>query len=334
MHEIETKNTYDASLLLAAPITQVCPCIACKNIDNPKTWISVFLRNTSNTTWEVFDKDFSKIGPKLYWNGNGGLKNMWGCPDAESIQRAQAARMQQDPFNLRVTHRRGLAGSLDKQFAGCSEKSPNTNNNKHESLPVATPSFTSFFCSASRNPASSNADASSTCNNNLQSFLSMHGANLQATLDKHQDNVLHLLCTGTTAGQNTIPKKMLTKFYKANMTTMTQINTLIACAGSKELSTQRLKEFRSITKTAAMELYNSQVVEQNAMEQEPPASIHAPIISDVIIAGQESTAADLQHADNFWQSHLPDRHHILSMDPDGNCFFRCILEQLNHDNGA
>ncbi len=58
-----------------------------------------------------------------------------------------------------------------------------------------------------------------------------------------------------------IPKKMLTKVSKTNMTTMTQINTLIARAGGKELSTQRLKELRSIAEHPAMELYNTKVVE-------------------------------------------------------------------------
>ncbi len=77
------------------------------------------------------------------------------------------------------------------------------------------------------------------------------------------------------------------------MTTMTQINTLIACAGGKELSTQRLKELGSIAKHAAMELYIAKVEEWNAMEQEPPAKIDAPIISDVMIAGQEPTITDL-----------------------------------------
>jgi hypothetical protein len=127
---------------------------------------------------------------------------------------------------------------------------------------------------------------------------------------------------------------MLTKVREANMTTMTQINTLIAHAGGKELSTQQLKELGSIAKHAAMELYDTKVAEQNAMEQEPPADIDAPVISDVMIAEQESTITDLQHSNNFWQSHLPDRCHILSIEPDGNCFFRCILDQLNHDNGA
>jgi hypothetical protein len=65
LHEIETNKTYNASLLLAAPITQVFPCVTCKNINNPTTWIPGFLQKTNNTTWEVFDKDFIEIGPKL-----------------------------------------------------------------------------------------------------------------------------------------------------------------------------------------------------------------------------------------------------------------------------
>ncbi len=87
----------------------------------------------------------------------------------------------------------------------------------------------------------------------------MHGADLQATLDKHWDDALCLLWMGTTAGQNMIPKKMLTKVREANITTITQINTLIARAGSKELSTWRLMDLRSIAKHAAMELYDAKV---------------------------------------------------------------------------
>jgi hypothetical protein len=155
----------------------------------------------------------------------------------------------------------------------------------------------------------------------------MHGADLQSTLDKYRDNVLHILRMGTTAGQNMIPKKMLTKVCEANMTTMTQTKTLIARAGGKELSTWRLKEFGSITKHAAMVLYDAKVAERNAMEQDPPANIDAPVISDVMIAGQESTVTDPQRSNNFWQSHLPGGCHILSMEPAGNCFFHCILDQ-------
>jgi hypothetical protein len=105
----------------------------------------------------VFDEDFSKIGPELDWNGDEGLKNLWGiyygCPDAEFIQKIQSAHMQQDPPKLRFMHRGALAGSLYKQFAGCLEKSPNTNNNKHKPLASATASSTSLICLAFEKPS-------------------------------------------------------------------------------------------------------------------------------------------------------------------------------------
>ncbi len=60
---------------------------------------------------------------------------------------------------------------------------------------------------------------------------------LQAALNKHRDNVLCLLHTGTATSKNVFPQKMLLKFQGVNMTTMVQINDLIACAGGKKLST-------------------------------------------------------------------------------------------------
>jgi hypothetical protein len=60
-----------------------------------------------------------------------------------------------------------------------------------------------------------------------------------------------------------------------------------------------LKELGSIAEHAAMDLYNAEVAEQNAMEQEPPVDINAPVVSDVLIAGQEPTVTDLQHSKDF-----------------------------------
>ncbi len=300
-------------------------------------WIPVFLRKTNNTTWEVFDKDFSEIGPKLDWNGDEGLKNLWGrcyrCPNAEFIQSIQAARMQKDPSQLKVMHRGVLAGSLDKKvpwmLGGVYQYQQQgryycCSHNKFHFNP----------CLASKIPAPSDTDASGTRDPDLQTFLSKHGADLQAALDKHQDDVLHLLWMGTTMGQNIIPMKMLTKVSDANITTMTQVNTLIASTGGKELSTRRLKELGSIAKHEAIELYDTQVTEQNTMEHEPPPNIDASVNSDEMNANLESTVTDSQRANEFWQSHLPDGCHILSIEPDGNCFFHCISDQLNHDNGA
>jgi hypothetical protein len=51
--------------LLFAPINQIFPCVAClnhKNINDPLTWVPVFLRMSGNTSWEVFDKDFDALG--------------------------------------------------------------------------------------------------------------------------------------------------------------------------------------------------------------------------------------------------------------------------------
>jgi hypothetical protein len=68
----------------------------------------------------MFDKDFSEIGPKLDWNGDDGLKMLWGryyrCLNAEFIQSIKAARMQKVPSNLKVMHHGLLAGSLDKKI--------------------------------------------------------------------------------------------------------------------------------------------------------------------------------------------------------------------------
>jgi hypothetical protein len=139
LHKIETNNTYNASFLLAAPITQIVLCIACKNINNPATWIPIFSAEDKQYHMGMFHKDFKKIGPELDWNGDEGLKNLWGryyrCHNAEFIRRAQVARiMHQDPSNLRVMHRMVLAGSLDKQFAG-----------SWKSLPIPTTTNTSLL---------------------------------------------------------------------------------------------------------------------------------------------------------------------------------------------
>jgi hypothetical protein len=72
---------YDKADLLATLISQIFPCIACsnhKNINNPVTWIPVFLRKLGSITWEVFDVDFEKVGLELEWDGNEGLGILWG----------------------------------------------------------------------------------------------------------------------------------------------------------------------------------------------------------------------------------------------------------------
>jgi hypothetical protein len=80
---IEANHTppFDKRELISAPINQIFPCIAClnnKNINDPLTWAPVFLRKSSNTSWEVFDDDFNDLGYGLEWDGDEGLENLWG----------------------------------------------------------------------------------------------------------------------------------------------------------------------------------------------------------------------------------------------------------------
>ncbi len=203
------------------------------------------------------------------------------------------------------------------------EESANTNN-KEDTTPAATSSSTSTSCLASRNPAPSNTDASGTRNADLQTFLSKRDADLQAALNKHCDNVLCLLRMGTMAGQNIIHKKMLTKVRKANMTTMTQVNTLIARTGGKELSTQRLKELGSVAEHKAIELYNAKVAKKNNMEHGPPPNINSSINSDVCVCVISTSSRGGLPSDavpTARQIHLPQclrRHTPLSDTPSAS----------------
>jgi hypothetical protein len=98
LQEITRNQTYDKTNLLAALVTQIFPCIACsnnKNVHDPSTWIPIFLRKSSMTTWEIFDIDFGEVGPDLEWDGDDGLGKLWGlyykCPNMEYILRVKAA---------------------------------------------------------------------------------------------------------------------------------------------------------------------------------------------------------------------------------------------------
>jgi hypothetical protein len=93
LKKIDSRGTYDKKDLLAESTNQTFPCIACndhKNILDPATWVPEFLRKSSATTWDVFDIDFEQTVHDLEWNGDEGLKNLWGlyykCPDAHFIR--------------------------------------------------------------------------------------------------------------------------------------------------------------------------------------------------------------------------------------------------------
>jgi hypothetical protein len=152
---------------------------------------------------------------------------------------------------------------------------------------------------------------------------------LQAALNKHRDNVLCLLRTGTATSKNVIPQKMLLKIRGVNMTTMVQINDLIARTGGKKLSTLQLKELGSDAEHEARELYEAEENDKNAMDQ-----TYCPVHIDEMNSNFQSPVRVPQSPEEFLLSLLPNEFCIMSMEPDGNCLFRSISDQLNHDNGS
>ncbi len=70
------------------------------------------------------------------------------------------------------------------------------------------------------------------------------------------------------------------------------------------------------------------------MDHELPPNINVNVDINALDSKPKSPVDVPQGSDEFWQSNLPNECHILNMEPDGNCFFRSISDQLNHDNGA
>ncbi len=92
LKKIDSRGTYDKKDILAESTNQTFPCTACndhKNILNPATWVPAFLRKSSTTTWDVFNVNFEQTVHDYEWNGDEGLKNLWGlyykCPNAQFI---------------------------------------------------------------------------------------------------------------------------------------------------------------------------------------------------------------------------------------------------------
>ena len=50
--------------------------------------------------------------------------------------------------------------------------------------------------------------------------------------------------------------------------------------------------------------------------------------------GQEEEMSHDHDPDGFWRTTIPEGTQILTMANNGNCFFRSISDQLDHDHGA
>jgi hypothetical protein len=173
--------------------------------------------------------------------------------------------------------------------------------------------------------------------------------NLLATVSKHQEDILRLFRAGTVSGKSTIPPKMLRKVRAANMASMTQANSITAWAGRMNISAKRLKELGSNAKLKAKELHDAKVAEQNKMvygtasdrakdiEANPEIAVRVPDALEEYQMEHGSQEEEMSHdcnPDGFWRTTIPEGTQILTMANNGNCFFRSISGQLDHDHGA
>ncbi len=248
LNEINLIRLYDKPELLSTLINQIFPCVACsnhKNISNPQTWVPIFLRKSSTTSWELFDADFDELGHVLEWDGNKGLGNLWGLysqfPDADSIKCIYGTCMDEDPALQKSELRNENATPLGEGFSSPSD--------------AATATSTIVSSVDNKNPTLSSTRA-----------MDKYESNLLATIAKHWEDILQLFWAGTGSGKSTIPPKMLRKVRAVNMTSMTQANSLIACVDRTKLSAKRLKELGSNAKLEAKELHDVKVAEQNKMD--------------------------------------------------------------------
>jgi hypothetical protein len=70
------------------------------------------------------------------------------------------------------------------------------------------------------------------------------------------------------------------------------------------------------------------------MDHAPSPDSDAILGGDAMNTNPKSSATNLQASSEFWRSILPDGFRMMEVTPDGNRFFCCILDQLNHDEGA
>jgi hypothetical protein len=126
---------------------------------------------------------------------------------------------------------------------------------------------------------------------------------------------------------------MLTKVRVANMKTMNKVNSSIGCAGGKLYTTRKLKEMGNNAELKANEIYEAGVSRLNDMEHKPPPPNNSGHVEPMSIDSKTSVP-DQNQTEQFWKTILPKECEILNMELDGNCLFRSISDQLNHDNGA
>ncbi len=112
------------------------------------------------------------------------------------------------------------------------------------------------------------------------------------------------------------------------MGTMVKVNDSITCVDGKALTVMKLKELGSKAERKAQGLYDARGDSNIQLDQAVLSTQ-----TDAMIPDNQLPAKVCPSLEELWWSLLPNGHHIISMDPDGNCLFCSFLDQLNHDNG-
>jgi hypothetical protein len=186
----------------------------------------------------------------------------------------------------------------------------------HRSHPIsddATTAATTFSSSitslTSGTTASSSTDA-----------LIKYNADFQNALEKHRENILCLIRKCTTSGKPAIPTKMIGKVHKANLATMKSINKEASRHGGKELTTKKMKKLGAQAEKEATAIFVAETDQNNKMEQE-----ELPLVNE---QPQVPTYPGL------WAPELAPGFSVMQMEPDGNCFYCSVSDQLFRDKGA
>jgi hypothetical protein len=114
---------------------------------------------------------------------------------------------------------KGFAGTLGNASSGLSTEATN---------PQAPYDVTATAMTVSSSISSLNLG---TLIPGVRQASSKHSDGLQAALEQHWENTLHLLRMGPASGKPTVPLKMLHKIRAVNMKTMTKVNPLTSHAG-------------------------------------------------------------------------------------------------------
>ena len=254
----------------------------------------------------------------MEWDGNDRLRMMWDwyymCTDSSYIQFLQATRDATISTTPMTTPCQATHVPYDKV--------PNGGLVQGDANTTATTSNSSL-------PSSNWATAISYAEDitMLPAKQGCH-ADLQVALDKHCDDILCLLWTKSPANQSTIPLKLLTKIYAVNMGTMVKINDSFAHVGGKALTVMKLKELGSKAERKAQGLYDAGGDNNIQLNQAVLSSQ-----TDAMIPDNQPPPKGRPSYEEFWQSLLPNGYHIISMDPDRNCLFCSLSDQLHHNNG-